>query len=194
MQSPAYAALPQQFHFSAGARGEWSIVSVNAVTGESLPAAPRLEFSAGEAAPGAKWTLRGFTSNARYTTRAELATLGAKPAPLGRADATCAALIPIAKSAAWWALAQDTRREILASASQHIAIGSEYLPAIARQLHHCRDLGEPFDFLTWFEFAPEHEPRFEQLVARLRTTPEWRYVEREVELRLVRERRRPADG
>src|SRR2546428_7160638 len=29
-----------------------------------------------------------------------------------------------------------------------------YLPAIARRLYHCRDLGEPFDFLTWFEYAP----------------------------------------
>jgi hypothetical protein len=194
MQSPAYTSLPQLFSFSAGVRGEWSIVSVNAVTGDSLPAAPRLEFSSGDVTPGATWTLRGFTSNARYTTRAELATLGAKPAPLGRANATCAALIPIAKSAAWWALAQDTRREILAIDSQHIAIGSEYLPAIARQLHHSRDLGEPFDFLTWFEFAPEHEELFEQLVTRLRTTPEWRYVEREVEIRLVRERRQATDG
>jgi chlorite dismutase len=194
MQSPAYTAPPQHFSFSAGAHGKWSIVSVNAVTGESLPTAPRLEFRSGEAAPGATWTLRGFTSNARYTTRAELATLSAKPAPLGRAEATCAALIPIAKSAAWWALAQDARREILAIDSQHIAIGSEYLPAIARQLHHCRDLGEPFDFLTWFEFAPEHEQRFEQLVARLRTTPEWRYVEREVEIRLVRERSQAPDS
>jgi hypothetical protein len=193
MQSPAYTSLPQLFSFSAGVRGEWSIVSVNAVTGEALAAAPRLEFSSGDVAPGATWTLRGFTSNARYTTRAELATLGAKPAPLGRANATCAALIPIAKSAAWWALAQDARREILAIDSQHIAIGSEYLPAIARQLHHSRDLGEPFDFLTWFEFAPEHEELFEQLVTRLRTTPEWRYVEREVEIRLVRERRQATD-
>ena len=67
-----------------------------------------------------------------------------------------------------------------------MATGLEYLPAIARRLHHGRDLGEPFDFLTWFEFAPEHAAGFEELVLRLRATEEWAYVEREIDLRLAR--------
>lgn len=52
---------------------------------------------------------------------------------------------------------------------------------MARRLHHCRDLGssEPFDFLTWFDFAPADEPRFDELLAALRDTEERRYVERE---------------
>ena len=45
---------------------------------------------------------------------------------------------------------------------------------------------EPFDFLTWFEFAPEHTTAFNQLLARLRATKEWAYVEREVDIRLVK--------
>src|SRR6516165_1923539 len=49
-----------------------------------------------------------------------------------------------------------------------------------------RQLGEPFDFLTWFEYAPEHVNAFEELVRRLRSTPEWHYVEREVDVRLSR--------
>ncbi len=53
---------------------------------------------------------------------------------------------------------------------------------IARQLYHCRDLGEPFDFLTWFEYAPEHAMFFEDLVKVLRATEEWTYVEREVDI------------
>lgn len=57
---------------------------------------------------------------------------------------------------------------------------------MARQLYHCRDLGEAFDFVTWFEFAPEDEPAFDKLLSRLRATPEWRYVEREVDIQLVR--------
>jgi hypothetical protein len=61
-----------------------------------------------------------------------------------------------------------------------------YLPAIARRLHHSRDLGEPFDFLTWFEFAPQDEPAFDDLLAALRATEEWNYVEREVDIRLER--------
>jgi hypothetical protein len=107
-------------------------------------------------------------------------------ATLGRAEATRAALIPITKSPQWWSLAQDERRAVFEEQSQHIATSLPYLPAIARRLHHGRDLGEPFDFLTWFEYAPEHADAFEQLVAVLRASPEWRYVLREVDLRLTR--------
>jgi hypothetical protein len=60
------------------------------------------------------------------------------------------------------------------------------LPAIARRLYHCRDLGQEFDFLTWFEYAPQHATPFEELVQALRETTEWKYVEREVDIRLVR--------
>ncbi len=70
--------------------------------------------------------------------------------------------------------------------SNHISLGLEYLPAIARRLHHSRDLDEPFDFLTWFEYAPEHSDAFEELVRRLRETREWQYVDREVDVRLIR--------
>jgi hypothetical protein len=59
-------------------------------------------------------------------------------------------------------------------------------PAVARRLHHGRDLEEPFDFLTWFEFAPEHAAAFEELVLRLRETEESTYIEREIDLRLAR--------
>lgn len=65
--------------------------------------------------------------------------------------------------------------------------GLEYLPAVARRLHHGRDLGEPFDFLTWFEFAPERADAFEELVERLRETEEWAYVEHEIDIRLIRD-------
>ena len=62
----------------------------------------------------------------------------------------------------------------------------DYLPGVARQLFHSRDLGEPFDFLTWFEYAPDAAEAFDDLLARLRQTREWTYVEREVDLRLER--------
>ena len=67
--------------------------------------------------------------------------------------------------------------------NQTIAV---YGRTLARRLHHSRELGEPFDFLTWFEYAPEYADTFEELVHRLRSTVEWRYVEREVDIRLVR--------
>jgi hypothetical protein len=70
-----------------------------------------------------------------------------------------------------------------------VATGLGYLPAIARRLHHSRDLGQPFDFITWFEYAPSATEAFEELVARLRATDEWVHVEREVDIRLIREPR-----
>jgi hypothetical protein len=70
--------------------------------------------------------------------------------------------------------------------AQRRGFGPGYLPAVARRLHHGRDLGEPFDFLTWFEFPPEHATAFEELVWRLRETEEWTYAEREIDLRLAR--------
>ena len=60
------------------------------------------------------------------------------------------------------------------------------LPAVARKLYHSRELGEPFDFLTWFEYAPAHATAFEDLLAALRATEEWRFVVREVDIRLER--------
>ena len=105
---------------------------------------------------------------------------------LNRPLATCAALIPVKKSAAWWVLSQDERRAIFEAHSHHIRIGMQYLPAVARRLHHCHDLGEPFDFLTWFEYAPQDAEAFEHLTCTLRATEEWFYVDREIDIRLTR--------
>lgn len=79
------------------------------------------------------------------------------------------------------------RRSAPRDRSHHIATGLEYLPAVARRLLHGRDLGEPFDFLTWFEYAPADAGAFEELVGRLRETEEWRYAKREVDVRLARD-------
>ena len=148
-----------------------------------MPAATHLATAD---SPGATWRLRGVVSNPRYSTAAELKELAGVQAGLGRSEATCAALIPIRKSEAWWSMAQDERRAIFEDRSRHIALSMKYLPAVARRLHHARDLGEPFDFLTWFEFAPEHEAAFDALLVELRSSLEWTYVEREVEIRLKR--------
>ena len=171
--------------FSGGARGQWRVAAITAVAGQSLARVAAVAIDAPPDAAAA-WLLRGVTSNHRYTTRTERDALVAAQAGLGRLEATCAALIPIRKSAAWWALAQDERRAIFEERSHHIADTMRFLPAIARRLHHSRDLGEPFDFLTWFEFAPQHSNDFDELLALLRATEEWKWVEREVDLRLTR--------
>jgi chlorite dismutase len=177
------------YTFIAGDNGPWRITRIDAVLGEPLAPAAALRVASEDAATVAgRWILRGVTSNDRYVTHLERRQLLAQQPKLDRKEATLAALIPIRKNEAWWRLSQDERRAIFETRSHHIGIGLEYLPAVARRLHHCRDLAtnEPFDFLTWFEFAPQHERGFDELLARLRATEEWRYVEREVDVRLVR--------
>ena len=174
--------------FAGGPVGQWRVEGIEPLAGPPLPTVWRLAISEGTylGDSGAAWALRGLSSNARYTRRDEQAGLAARQAAPGRSEATRAALIPITKSEVWWALAQDERRKLFEETSHHIAIGLEYLPAIARQLYHGHDLDEPFDFLTWFQYAPQDAPALEDLVARLRATPEWDYVEREVDIRLTR--------
>ena len=184
------ASASRLFTFIGGSSGAWRVEQLRTVAGDGLPEASHLTVLAGEpeGARDATWRLRGIVSNERYVERTEKDSLVARQEGLGRGASTRAALIPIRKNAAWWALTQDERRQVFEAQSRHIAIGLEYLPAIARRLHHCRDLSpdEPFDFLTWFEYAPGDAAAFEDLVARLRESPEWRFVEREVDVRLAR--------
>jgi hypothetical protein len=187
-----FTPAPRLFTFAAGPVGTWQVLETRPVVGDSMPAAPRLSVVAAgaveDAGPPATWRLRGIVSNERYVERGEKDALVARQEGLGRPASTRAALIPIRKNAAWWALTQDERRQVFEGQSRHIAIGLRYLPAIARRLHHCRDLGvdEPFDFLTWFEYAPADAGAFEELVGILRDSPEWRFVDREVDIRLTR--------
>jgi chlorite dismutase len=176
--------------FVGGDSGSWSVLSVRPVVGQSLDHVSHVDVrpTADLASRGADvWVLEGQASNLRYATRDELTTLRSKQEPLGRPHARRAAMIPIKKTAAWWEMAQDERRAIFEETSQHTAIGLKYLPAIARQLYHCRDLGQPFDFVTWFEYAADDAGAFEDLVASLRATREWQFVEREVDIRLERQ-------
>jgi len=171
-------------------KAEWMIDRIAAVRGEPLGGAARLARIEGaefQPAPESAWSLAAVRSNDRYLERAEKDRLVAVQEDLGRPPSTLAALIPIRKNAAWWAMTQDERRAVFEARSRHIAIGFEYLPAVARRLYHARDVGGPFDFLTWFEFAPAAAGAFDELVGRLRETEEWRYVDREVEVRLRRD-------
>ena len=179
--------------FRGGQSGAWRVTLLSPVKGEALAAVPALAITQSTRSRCRSCPRRprggsaGVASHLRYIERAEKELLAAGQAPLGRKEAECAALIPIRKNAAWWELTQDERRKIFEDKSRHIAGTLKYLPAIARQLYHCRDLGEPFDFVTWFEYATEHAAQFEELVAMLRATEEWNFVEREVDVRLMRE-------
>jgi chlorite dismutase len=179
------------WHFGGGFAGGFRVLRASAIRGEPLPTVPFLAVSptALPRTPKPAFHLKGVTSNERYTTREEKTELGFRQHSLGRPRSKLGALIPIKKSQAWWDLPQDERRAIFEERSQHVALGKRALPGVARRLHHCRDLGTdaPFDFLTWFDFAADTEPLFDELLGALRATEEWQYVEREVELRVERD-------
>ncbi|MCX6180554.1 MAG: chlorite dismutase family protein, partial [Bacteroidetes bacterium] len=151
--------------------GPWSVLSIKAVSGKSIPLSSSVKIVTDieqENIVDAKWVLKGFASNLRYTNRPEKIVLDQQPSILGKAENSFAAFIPMKKSAEWWLLTQDERRKIMADNSKHIEIGSKYLSAISRQLFHSRDIGEEFDFLTWFEFSPNNRDKFDELIFLLR--------------------------
>lgn len=173
--------------FLGGPIGAWKVERITPVVGETLPAVERLDLQAGFVAPTRHtWAFRGVAGHARYVERRERTLLDATSPPLGRADARTGVFIPMCKSPQWWALTQEERRAIFEERSHHIGRCLMYLPAVARGLYHSRELGEPFDFFAWFEFASTHACAFAELLAELRATEEWRYVDREVEVWVVR--------
>src|SRR5687768_11951544 len=110
--------MSRLFTFVGGNSGIWQVVQVATVRGD-----PLLEIVSGPInglPAGAQWSLRGITSNERYVNRAEKMQLTATQPALGRPGATCAALIPIRKNAAWWSLPQDERRKIFEESSHHV--------------------------------------------------------------------------
>lgn len=174
-------------YFVGGSKGNWRVTNMQTITGEGLKPIQNLLISTSfnEAPLEQAWVLRGFSSNIRYSERHEVEQLKQKQSGLGRSEATSAVIIPMSKSDEWWSLAQDERRKLFEETSKHTQIGLKYLPGIARKLYHSRDLGEQFDFITWFEFEPKYTDAFSELVAALRNTEEWKYVKREVEIHLT---------
>jgi chlorite dismutase len=184
--------MDNRYSFVGGKQGAWQVVEVRKVFGTALDRVERVSVVndiVAELPLNSSWVLQSFSSNIRYSKRDEVTTLRAVQPALNRSEAISAVLIPIKKSAQWWEMPQDERRAIFEEESHHTAVGLEYLPGVARRLLHCRDLGKPFDFLTWFEFAPEHAKAFDQLLLRMRASKEWEYVEREVEVHLHRDDR-----
>jgi chlorite dismutase len=182
--------MNNRYSFVGGKQGIWRVTDVRGILGSSLDLVEKVNVVndvVAEMPLDSSWVLQSFVSNIRYSKRDEVTALRAVQPTLNRSEAVYAVLIPIKKSLHWWEMAQDERRAIFEEESHHTAVGLEYLPGVARRLLHCRDLGEPFDFLTWFEFAPEHTNAFDELLLRMRASKEWEYVEREVEVRLERD-------
>lgn len=123
--------------------------------------------------------LRGVVQHLHYTTLDERTDLTARSCAELVPGAT-AVLIPIRKSKEWWALAHDQRSEHFHQC--HTPVGAPYAGTIFRKLYHARYNGSLYDFLTYFEFPEEAADKFRNLLAALRATPEWDYVEEELEI------------
>ena len=129
--------------------------------------------------------LAGVTGHVLYTNQEARAALGRISA---KESGPMAVLIPIRKSAAWWAMAQDERTSMFCGAERgagHHAVGVEYASRIFRRLYQARWLPESrWDFLTYFEFPADERAAFVELLQKLRdprVNPEWEFVEAEVE-------------
>ncbi len=133
--------------------------------------------------------LRGVVQHLHYTNVEERTDLTARSRTELGPGAT-AVLIPIRKSPAWWAMAHDERGEHFHR--RHTPIGAAYVERIFRTLYHARYLGSPYDFLTYFEFAPQDADYFRQLLSELRATEEWKFVEAEVEVWMRKAGSQPA--
>jgi len=170
------------------------MVYVNFVSGELPELPPEARVNEYKAADGSTWRriesetffesgLRGVVQHLHYTTQDERTGLTARSrAELG--SGATAVLIPIRKSAEWWAMAHDQRGEHFHK--KHTPIGAPYVERVFRKLYHARYLGSPYDFLTYFEFQPADADYFRQLLAELRATEEWKYVEEEYEVWLTK--------
>ena len=148
--------------------------------------------------PSMKAEWRGMVRHLQYTTQELRQELQERSAKECLSERTMAVLIPIRKSAEWWALAQDERQRHFckpAARENHSTIGHRYADRIYRRLYHCRYL-EPlpeYDFLTYFEFPEDDTEIFKELLKNLRDlnmNPEWKFVDREVEIWMSKGERR----
>jgi hypothetical protein len=174
------------YSFVGGETGRWQVTQMTTLMGEPLPLAACLDVREDHVLylpAGGSWILRGRTSSDRYTTTAEREPQTAVQPPLNRKHATCGALISVKRSESWRTLTQEESRSLQDETSR---ITMRYVPAIASRTYYGYELGENFDVLMWFEFAPDDADTFDYVLYQLRETTEWRYVEREIEIRLTR--------
>lgn len=131
---------------------------------------------------------QGVTQHLQYTSDAQQQELNRCFIPeLEPSDHTTAVLIPIGKSEEWWKLAHDRRQahfQKTDGSEGHTEIGLKYVDRIFRKLYHSRYLNPvpSYDFLTYFEFGDVYEKDFRSLLAELRDTKEWTFVNLEFEL------------
>lgn len=185
---PRPAGLPYSsaYHYIGGTTGEWQVTKLSSPCGVPVPSARRVDVVSGSLngiAAGTSWILSGVVQNTRYVTREEAPA--SKKRTFGRepSEPTCAALMAVHRSPEWWQLGYTARWEIQQAHSR--PGGLQLLSAMIRNWHG-RDLSSQFDCVTWFEYEPRDSASFDDLVAVWRASEEWKFVDREFDLRLIR--------
>jgi hypothetical protein len=180
------------YNYVGGSSGAWEVTAFSALRGEPLATVTHVDIVNGRLdriPAGASWILSGLVRNTRYVTREELVPPGKRRFAAHSPSPTCAALIPIRRSAAWWDLDVEARRELQHPQSQRAPFGLQYLQYLSAMIHrwqHRRDLSDQLDNVTWFEYEPRDATAFDDLLADWRASEEWTYIDRECDIRLVR--------
>lgn len=172
------------YNYVGGTSGNWEITDLNTYRGQALTPVTHIDIINGrmERTPaGAAWVFSGYVQNTRYVTREELLPPGSRRSFNSRPPRTCAALIALRRSEEWWQLGDAARREI----QQTQLAGLRYLTAMVRRWRHRLDMSDQFDCVTWFEYEPQDSSAFEDLLADWRASEEWKYINRECDIRLI---------
>ena len=186
-----------QFLVSASARSGNGIAGARYVVQICSKYRPRLQDVEAELrrrlGPGDEVTaLDGAIRVAHYTS-AEMYAYAYKPAlprTTGRTVSN-AIIIPVRKSAEWWALSPLDRHSYFypsrnghgPAAKGHARAASAGIGSIYRQVYHHPDgpgVHGQFDFISYFECADEHLATFDEVCRNLRDVeqnPEWQYVD-----------------
>ena len=171
------------YSYVGGSEGSWEVVQSSVRCGEPLASVSHIEIiqgSLGETPAGASWILTGLVQKTRYVSREELPQRNFSPLP-----PTCAALICIRRKVVA-SPSRSASHEIISAQTSSIPRGLRSLSTLFRRWQHRCDLSQQFDCVTWFEYEPRDANAFDDLLADWRASEEWKSVDRECEVRLVR--------
>lgn len=177
------------YTYVGGTSGAWQVTGQSVRHGTPLAQVTHVDVHGSHLdrnPTGAAWILSGMVRNTRYVTREEFLPQGIRNRAGIAQPPTCAALIPIRRSPVWWQLGREAKREVLEAQSQSTPRGLQNLSAMIRRWQYRLDLSEQFDCVTWFEYEPRDSAAFDDLLAVWRASEEWKFVDRECDIRLVR--------
>lgn len=182
------ASTDTHFHFMGGMSGAWRVTSIVTHSGQSLPNATHVEIANGDfgrTPAGTAWVFHGVARNTRFVTREEPRRSTSDLTPVPHFGESCAALILVRRSPDWWRLTQGDRNEVLELPSGRLRQRINILPSLLRLMPRRNAMPETFDSVTWFEYMPQDAAIFDDLAGTMRTSEEWKFVDREIVIKLT---------